>query len=73
MKMNPFKSLKRMSTAAAACASFSLLFAIFALIEGMAGKITQALQLEIFSLLFLVLYEHEITKTMIKRVKRNER
>lgn len=70
MVENPFSSLRRMSTAASVFAAFALLFGIFAVIKAFAGNHIHALQHEIFSLLFLQLYQFEITKSMIRRVSR---
>ena len=71
-KPYPFGALEKMSTEAAIYSAFCILFALLAVLQGVKGKIIEALQLEIFSLLFLILYEHEITKSLIKRVKKNE-
>jgi len=66
---NPFRALKRMSTKAAIFAAFSLLFALFAVIEGLGNRLIQALQFEVFSLLFLQLYQFEITKSTVRKVR----
>ena len=71
-KPYPFGALEKMSTEAAIYSAFCILFALLAVMHGLGGKIIKAIQLEIFSLLFLILYEHEITKSLIKRVKRSE-
>lgn len=70
MTINPFASLRRMSTAAAVSAALALLFALLALMEGLGNRTIQALQYEIFSLLFLHLYQHEVTKSMLRKVCR---
>ena len=66
---NPFKTLRRLSTEAAVFAAFALLFAMLAVIQALAGNLIHALQHEIFSLLFLQLYQFEITKSMVRKVK----
>ena len=58
-----------MSTKAAIFAAFSLLFALFAVIEGLGNRLIQALQFEVFSLLFLQLYQFEITKSTVRKVR----
>ena len=59
-----------MSIAAAACAALALLFALLAVMEGLGNRTVQALQYEIYSLLFLQLYQHEITKSMLREVRK---
>lgn len=59
-----------MSTSAAILAAFTLLFAILAVMQALAGNMISALQHEIFALLFLQLYHFEITKSMLRRVGR---
>ncbi|RLI78460.1 hypothetical protein DRP04_10090 [Archaeoglobales archaeon] len=71
-KPYPFRTLEKMSTEAAIYSAFCLLFALLAVLKGAEGKLIDALQLEIFSLLFLILYEHEITKRLIRKVRKNE-
>jgi len=70
MKLYLFKTLKELSTEAVIYSTFCILFALFAVLQGAKGKIIEALQLEIFSLLFLILYEHEITKSLLKKVRK---
>ncbi len=70
MTVNPFASLRRISTAAAVFAALALLFALLAVMEGLGNRMIQALQCEVFSLLFLQLYQHEVTKSMVRKVSR---
>ncbi len=70
MTANPFAYLRRISTAAASFAALALLFALLAVMEGLGNRMIQALQYEIFSLLFLQLYQHEVTKSMVRKVSR---
>ncbi len=68
MMVNPFVSLRRMSTSAAVFAALALLFAMLAVMEGLGSRMIQALQYEIFSLLFLQLYQFEVAKSMLRKV-----
>ncbi len=69
-KPYPFRTLEKMSTEAAIYSAFCILFALLAVMKGLGGKIIEALQFEVLSLLFLVLYEHEITKSLLKKVRK---
>jgi len=59
-----------MGTSAAVFAALALLFALLAVMEGLGNRMIQALQCEIFSLLFLQLYQFEVAKPMLRRVSR---
>ena len=70
MTVNPFTSLKKLSKGAAIFAALALLFALLAVMEDLGNRMIQALQYEIFSLLFLQLYQHEVARSMIRGVSR---
>jgi len=70
MTANPFTALRRLTLKAALFAAAALLFGIFAVMYGLAGDLISAMQHEIFSLLFLQLYQFEITKNMVRKVSR---
>ena len=67
---NPFRTLRRLNPEAATFAALTMLFAFLAVMHGLAGDLISALQHEVFSLLFLQLYQFEITKNMIRKVNR---
>lgn len=59
-----------MSTEAAVFAAITLLLSTLAVMQALAGNLINAMQLEIFALLSLQLYHFEITKSMIRRVRK---
>ncbi len=70
MTANPFITLRRLTLKAALFAATALLFGIFAVIYGLAGDLISAMQHETFSLLFLQLYQFEVTKSKLEKVSR---
>ena len=70
MTANPFTVLRKLTLKATVFAALALLSAILAVMHGLAGDLIRAIQHEVFSLLFLQLYQFEITKNMVRKVSR---